>query len=154
MVYRRLMTLPGFGVRNVFDEINRMQQYMGRLSDAVIHGGHRSLATPAGVFPAVNLTEDKDGYFVRAELPGVKADDLDIQVVGRSLAIAGQRKITAQGEGCCYHRREREGGKFSRVLSLPGDIDSDKVTAKLNNGILTVHVPKAETAKPKQISIN
>jgi HSP20 family protein len=107
----------------------------------------------AGVFPLVNLTENKDKYFVRAELPGVKADELDLQVTGNKLAISGERKITAEDESAKYHRREREAGTFSRMIGLPGEVDSDKVEAKLENGVLTVVVPKAEIAKPKQISV-
>jgi HSP20 family protein len=106
----------------------------------------------AGVYPLVNLTEDKDKYYVRAELPGVKGDDLDIQVTGNNLAISGQRKIEAE-EGVRYHRREREAGTFSRMIGLPGEVDSDKVDAKLENGLLTIAIHKAEAAKPKQISI-
>jgi HSP20 family protein len=107
----------------------------------------------AGVFPPINLTEDKNNYYVRAELPGVKADDLDIQATANNLAIVGERKIAAAQEGARYHRREREDGKFSRMIGLPGEVDTDKVGAKLANGILTVVVPKAEITKPKQISI-
>jgi HSP20 family protein len=108
----------------------------------------------AGVFPLINLTEDKDNYYVRAELPGVKGEELDIQVTGKNLAISGERKIAAEGEGAKYHRREREAGTFSRMIGLPGDIDSNKVEAKLENGILSIVVSKAEIAKPKQISVS
>ena len=100
-----------------------------------------------------NLSEDKDSYYVRAELPGVKADELDIQVTANNIAISGERKIAAQEEGARYHRREREAGTFSRMIGLPGDVNTEKVEAKLVDGILTVIVPKAEAAKPKQISI-
>jgi HSP20 family protein len=108
----------------------------------------------AGVFPLINLTEDKDKYYVRAELPGVKGDELDIQVTGNNLAVSGERKIAAAEEGAQYHRREREAGTFSRMIGLPGEIDSNKVEANLENGILTVVVSKAEIAKPKQITIS
>jgi HSP20 family protein len=107
----------------------------------------------AGVFPLVNLTEDKDNYYIRAELPGVKADELDIQVTGNSLSISGERKIAAEEEGARYHRREREAGTFSRVIGLPGEVDMDKVEAKLEDGILRIVVSKAEIAKPKQINV-
>jgi HSP20 family protein len=108
----------------------------------------------AGVFPLINLTEDKDNYYVRAELPGVKGNELDIQVTANNLAISGERKITEEGETARYHRREREAGSFSRMIGLPGDINPDKVDAKMANGILTVTVSKAEAAKPKQITVN
>jgi HSP20 family protein len=107
----------------------------------------------AGVFPLINLTEDKDNYYVRAELPGVTADELDIQATANNVAISGERKIAAEQEGTRYHRREREAGTFSRMIGLPGEINTDKVDANLENGILTVVVPKAEIAKPKQITV-
>jgi HSP20 family protein len=113
----------------------------------------QSQRVSAGVFPLINLTEDKDNYYVRAELPGVKGDELDIQVTGNNLAISGERKIAAQ-EDARYHRREREAGKFSRIIALPGEVDTDKVEARLENGILSIVVSKAEIAKPKQISVN
>jgi HSP20 family protein len=107
----------------------------------------------AGVLPLINLTEGKDNYYVRAELPGVKGDELDIQVTANNLAISGGRKIAAEEEGARYHRREREAGTFSRMIGLPGEVDTDKVDAKLENGILTVVISKAEIAKPKQITV-
>jgi len=108
----------------------------------------------AGVFPLTNLTEDSDKYYVRAELPGVKGDELEIQITGKNLAISGERKIAAAEEGARYHRREREAGTFSRMIGLPGEVDTDKVEANLENGILTIAVSKAEIAKPKQISVS
>jgi HSP20 family protein len=117
-----------------------------------------SAATPqqreaAGVLPLINLTEGKDHYLVRAELPGVKGDELDIQVTANNLAISGERKIAAEDEGARYHRREREAGTFSRMIGLPDEVDTDKVDAKLENGILTIVISKAEIAKPKQITV-
>jgi HSP20 family protein len=108
----------------------------------------------AGVFPLINLTEDKDRYYVRTELPGLKGDELDIQVTGKNLAISGERKIAAAEEGARYHRREREAGSFSRMIGLPGEVDTEKVEASLENGILTITISKAEIAKPKQISVS
>jgi len=106
----------------------------------------------AGVYPLINLTEDRNNYYVRAELPGVKAEALDIQATANNIAISGERKIAAEGDAR-YHRREREAGSFSRMIGLPGDINSNKVDAKLENGVLTVVIAKAEAAKPKQITI-
>ena len=153
MMYRPFWNVPGWGAGGALNELNRMQQFMGRMADALQDRGRSRLAAAAGVFPAVNLSENKDGYFVRAELPGVRAEDLDVQVMGRNLTISGQRTIAVEGDKVCYHRRERDGGRFSRVLGLPADIDAEKVSARLVNGILTVQVPKAATAKPRQISV-
>ena len=84
----------------------------------------------------INLSEDTENYYVRAELPGVKGDDLDIKADGRSISLSGERKIEIEGNGVKYHRREREAGKFARMVSLPGEIDSEKVGASLKDGLL------------------
>ena len=151
MIYRRLFNVPTWQFRSPFGELERMRQQMNRLLEET-----RAPDQPAqaGVFPLTNLSEDKDNYYVRAELPGVKGDQLDIQVTGNNLAISGERKIAAEEDGARYHRREREAGTFSRMIGLPGEVDTDKVDANLQNGILTVVVPKAEIAKPKQITIS
>ncbi|MDJ0783252.1 MAG: Hsp20/alpha crystallin family protein [Desulfosarcinaceae bacterium] len=108
----------------------------------------------SGVFPAINLTEDADRFYIRAELPGVPSDALQMQATGKNLSISGERKIAAEKEGVRYHRREREAGKFSRVIAMPTQIDPDRIEAKLEDGILTIRVPKADAVKPRQISIN
>jgi HSP20 family protein len=100
-----------------------------------------------------NATEDKENYYVRAELPGLKAADLDIHVTGNSLSIAGERKIPEEKKNAKYHRRERESGTFSRMITLPGPINTAKVGATCVDGVLTVTLPKAAAAKPKQISV-
>jgi HSP20 family protein len=107
----------------------------------------------AGVFPLINLSEDKEGFYLNAELPGVKPEDLDIQATANSISISGERKIPSEVENAKYHRRERDAGQFSRMIGLPSDIDANKIEAKLVDGILTVNVPKAETAKPRQITV-
>jgi HSP20 family protein len=153
MYARRLFNYPSMGWRHPFADLERMSRQMDRLTHGLL--GQPGLGwRPASVFPAINLTEDTDKYYLRAELPGIKADALDIQAVGRNLTLSGERTIPSEGETVRYHRREREAGKFSRVIGLPGDIDTDKVDAKLTNGMLTVTIAKAEAAKPKQITIN
>ncbi|MGD2097648.1 MAG: Hsp20/alpha crystallin family protein [Desulfobacterales bacterium] len=147
MIYRRFFDIPAWRFRNPWEELNRVRQQLDQWYDAT-----SDQRATAGVFPLINLTEDKDKYYVRAELPGVKADALDIQVTGNNLAVSGERKI-AEEEGARYHRREREAGTFSRMIGLPGEVDTNKVEAKLENGILTVVVSKAEIAKPKKISV-
>jgi len=114
MFIRRPIFLPGISFRSTFSELDRMRQEMDRLMEGF---GDR-LFTPqsAGVFPLVNLTEDKDHYYIRAELPGLKADELDISATGNNLSISGERKITHEGENVRYHRKEREAGSFSRII--------------------------------------
>lgn len=140
---------------NLFDSsysgLDQMRREMERLIGRFSTGSYRPYQT--GVFPLVNLSEDKDNYYVNAELPGLDAEDLDITVTGNNLSISGERKIPSAGNDVKYHRREREAGKFSRMIGLPGEIDADKVDASLADGILTVRVAKAEIAKPKKISV-
>lgn len=147
MIYRRFFNVPTWRFRSPWDELHRMRQQLEQMFDDT--PGHRA---SAGVFPLINLTEDRNNYYVRAELPGVKAEALDIQATANNIAISGERKIAAEGDAR-YHRREREAGSFSRMIGLPGDINSNKVDAKLENGVLTVVIAKAEAAKPKQITI-
>jgi len=149
MIYRRLFNFPTYRIKSPWEELHQMRRQLDQMFDDT-----PQQRVSAGVFPLINLTEDKDKYYVRAELPGVKGDELDIQVTGNNLAISGERKIAAEEEGAKYHRREREAGTFSRMIGLPGEVDTDKVEASLENGVLTIEVSKAEIAKPKQISVS
>jgi HSP20 family protein len=151
MIIRKLGEWPASSRRNPFDEVERLRRQMDRFLDG--YAGDEGGASFAGVFPLTNLSEDKDAYYVRAELPGIKADALDISITGNSLSISGERTFPAQGEPVKYHRREREAGSFSRVITLPGQVDANKVEAHASNGVLTIVLPKAESAKPKQISV-
>ncbi|MBW1741041.1 MAG: Hsp20/alpha crystallin family protein [Deltaproteobacteria bacterium] len=150
MIARRMFSWPTWDWRGA-EELDRMRRQLDRLFGDLM--GDFSREPTAGVFPLINVTEDSDNYYVRAELPGIKADELDISVTGNSLAISGERKILSESESAHYHRREREAGSFSRMVSLPGQIDSAKVEASCADGILTVVLPKAESAKPRQISV-
>ena len=106
----------------------------------------------ARVFPALNVWEQADELFVEAELPGLKADDLDISVEGDVLTIKGQRG-EATVQGATFHRRERGVGAFSRVLRLPVPVDANRVQASFRDGVLLVTLPKAEEAKPRKIKV-
>jgi HSP20 family protein len=150
MIYRRFFGFPSYEFRNPFAEIERMKRQMERLLEGVAGPYQRQ---DAGVFPLINLTESKDSFYIRAELPGVVAADLDIQATSNTVAISGERKIPAENKDARWHRREREAGKFSRIIAIPSEINPDKVDASLIDGILTVVVHKAEAAKPRQISV-
>lgn len=154
MITRGLFNLPYFGGRNPLLEMELMKRRMDAFTDLIFRDSPTGREIHAGVFPLINLTEDSDNYYLRAELPGMKAEDIDIQAVGNNLTISGERKIPSEGDNVRYHRSEREAGKFSRAFSLPGEIDVNKVSAKMTNGLLRVELPKAEKAKPRQISIN
>jgi HSP20 family protein len=131
-------------------EFGKLQREMTRLWDQVYpqNGLHEGM----GIFPPVNVREDRDNYYVTAEIPGVQEKDLEVTAVSGSLTIKGERTIDVR-EGVSYHRRERDAGKFSRAITMGDRINPDKVEANLKNGVLTVVVGKAEEAKPRQITI-
>lgn len=103
-------------------------------------------------FPALNIRDAGEEFVAEAELPGMKADQVDISVVGSELTIRGERSETVE-EGGLFHCRERRSGSFTRVLRLPVEINADLVKAELQHGVLTIHLPKAEAAKPRKISV-
>ena len=150
MLVRRAFNWPTWNYSPSFPELSDPRRQMDRLYEG-LSGASRTAG--AGVFPLINVTEDKDAYRIRAELPGIKADELDITITGKSLAIADERKIAEETDGARYHRREREAGSFRRMVSLPGPVDAAKVEATCDSGILTVVLPKAEEAKPRQIAV-
>lgn len=105
-------------------------------------------------WPRVNLREDADHLYVEALLPGVAPEQLDMNVLGNTVTLSGERlPVDHEGNGRTWHRRERGTGKFLRTIELPVDIDPDQVKAEYKNGLLRVTLPKAEAAKPKKISI-
>jgi HSP20 family protein len=151
MLYKRLFNVPAWGFDKAFREFDRLRREMDELYGALSGG---TLPMPsAGVFPLTNLTEDTDHYYVRAELPGIKPDEIDIQVTTEGISISGERKIPKEAENVRYHRREREAGKFSRLIHFPGNVDVNKVEASMENGVLKVTVPKSAAAKPRQITV-
>jgi HSP20 family protein len=151
MLLRHFGNWPAWNRGSLFDEFELLRRQMDRLAGSAGRGTRREPF--AGVFPLVNITETPDAFQLRAELPGIKAEDLEISVTGNQLAISGERRLAGEPQGARYHRKERESGRFSRVVSLGAQIDTSKVEADSKDGILTVVLPKAEIAKPRQISV-
>ena len=102
--------------------------------------------------PAVNVWETGEAVMVELEVPGVKHDQVDISVAGGELSLSIKRPEVEQS-GVTYHRRERPVGDLTRVLRLPADVDAEKVSAELKNGVLSITLPKAESAKPRKINV-
>ena len=132
-------------------ELEQLQRRMDRLFQNAF-GLERS-PWRVGVYPLVNLSEDRDHIYVRAELPGVKAEDLEITIQDNSLILRGQRKIATEEKQVNYHRRERESGFFRRIVALPARIQADKVEATCKDGILTIKLAKPEEVKPRKIEV-
>lgn len=145
-----------FGSRRRHDpfwEMERMARHMERLTSAML-GKPGMLRRANRTYPALNITEDNERFFVRAELPGIKADAIDLRLDGRKLAISGERKVQTLGDDVNYHRQEREAGKFTRVVELPADIDADHIEAEMIDGVLKVTLAKSAQAKAKQITVH
>ncbi|HEY3855566.1 MAG TPA: Hsp20/alpha crystallin family protein [Verrucomicrobiae bacterium] len=106
-----------------------------------------------GWYPAVDVTEDKDTLSVRAEIPGMKKEDIEISLHEGFLTLSGERKGGEKLEGSETYRSERWFGRFHRTISLPYAVVADQIKATYTDGVLTVTLPKAEEAKPKQIPI-
>ena len=134
-----------------FQEMDSLQRRMSRLFEESYGTG--SAPWRAGVYPLVNISEDHDYLYVRAELPGINPQELEITVHEGNLILRGERKIPAEEKNVNYHRRERESGYFRRVVSLPTRVNPDKVDASYKDGILTVKLAKPEEIKPRVIKV-
>ena len=136
-----------YSVPSIWDEMDRLQREMNRLFD----GAHPSRLSPE--YPALNVWIGEDSQVITAELPGIQIEDLDINVLGRSLTISGERKPESALEGAETHRQERPFGKFSRSIELPYPVEAGKVQATLEQGVLTINLPRAEADKPRKIAV-
>ena len=107
----------------------------------------------SGVDAALDMYETDEAVVVKASVPGVKPEDVEVSVVGDTLTIRGEIKADEKVENGQYLCRELARGRFARSVSLPGLVQADKAKAEFENGILTIQVPKAEEAKPKVIKV-
>jgi HSP20 family protein len=149
MAIFRFTERPGFGNPwTEFDRIRRsLDQFSQNYSNDELRYGR------ATVFPPINVYEENESLVIKAEIPGVKTEDLDISLEGETLTLAGKRKPLDDSGQKAFHRREIERGSFSRALSLPVKVDPDKVSASLKNGILTITISKAAEIKPRQVKV-
>jgi HSP20 family protein len=135
------------GTWSPFEELRGLQREMNRLFDGYDSG------TAMSRFPALNVWGNADSVVVTAELPGLEIEDLELNVVNNQLTIKGERKGDKPAEDAVCHRSERDTGRFVRTVRLPFAVENDKVTAKYENGVLTVVMPRHEATKPKRIEI-
>ncbi len=151
MLIRRVKSWPFEHQLNRLSEFDRLRRDLSQILTTPEERG--GLDSHAGVYPFLNVTQDHDNFFIRSEIPGMTLDELDVSVTGRNVTIAGERKISTEDQDVRYHRREREAGKFRRQYNLSTDVDCEKVEAKYRHGMLMIVLPKAESAKPRKISI-
>jgi HSP20 family protein len=141
-------TWPGFGqLTSLRDEIDRL--FETPLAE-LTHGSQLL----SGWTPALDMYEDKDNVYVRAELPGMKKEEIDVSLHNGALSVSGERKQESKFENAEVYRAERFIGRFQRSITLPTPVAADKVKAQYKDGILTVTLPKTEEAKPKHINVN
>ncbi len=137
---------PMMGLSRISDVFDRMMEDFfstdTRLSEPV-----------SNLIPLMNIEELKDAYKISLEIPGMEKDDIDIQLKDNVLTISGEKKEESKSEEGTFYRRERRFGKFVRSVSLPNDVNAEKIEAEYKNGVLTLTLPKTEEAKPKKIAV-
>ena len=135
-----------------FDERLRLQDELLRVFAPAL--GSASAGRSAGVFPPVNLYDNGEAFLVRAEVPGVSKDTLEVTARGDELVVRGERTVRPVTGKVSYHRRECESGKFSRTVVLPSPVDSSKIAATYKNGVLEVVLPRVPEAQPRKINVH
>lgn len=116
----------------------------------------RGLDRPFGAYkawPAIDVAEEENAIVVRAEVPGCRAEDIDISVYGNTLTISGEKKLSEEKKEKGYYHVESTYGSFRRELTLPTDVDRDKVNAECKDGVLSITLPKAATAKAIKVKV-
>ncbi len=140
---------------NPFKDLEEMEKrlstYWGRPAARTEAG--KEAMTVAEWSPLVDITEDDKEYLIKADLPDVKKEDVKLTVQDDVMSISGERKYEKEAKGKKYHRVERTYGSFLRSFTVPDDADGNKVSAEFKEGVLNVHLPKSEKAKPKSIEV-
>lgn len=143
---------------NPFREMEELQRRMSTLFDwspfrrSSLISDEEAITAPEWA-PLVDIVEDDKEYLIKVELPEVNKDDVKVTVEGDTLTISGERKAEKEEKGRKFHRVERYYGRFERSFTIPDDADADNVKAEFKDGVLRVHLPKSEKARPKQIEV-
>jgi HSP20 family protein len=145
MLWRPANPASGHGLLDVHDEVNR-------LFDSVFSGGARRVDAGSPFNPAVDVEETPEGFVIRADVPGIARQDIKVSLMGDTLTLSGERKAAA-GDGSTLHRRERTWGAFERSFRFGVAVQNDGVKAEVRDGVLVIHVPKAQEARPREIEI-
>jgi len=136
-----------------FDRLTNLRDEINRLFDTPSGDSDRGSELFTGWSPALDVYEDKDNLIVKAELPGMKKDHIELSLHDNTLSIAGERKSERPPSEGDPSRSERFFGRFQRTVTLPKPVDATKVNARYQDGILTVTLPKTEESKPRQIEV-
>ena len=134
---------------SILRDMERLQREMNQLFGSTPASWERVAPT----YPAMNMWANEESVLLTAEIPGIDIKDLDIQVVGDMLKLSGERKVEDLPEDARVHRRERGCGKFTRAVQLPFQIDTNKIEAVFENGVLKISLPREEASKPRKITV-
>jgi len=145
---------PELGTWAGFGRLNDLRDEIDRLFETPLAELARSSQLLSGWTPALDMHEDKDNIIVKAELPGMKKEAIDISLNDGCLSISGERKSEDKYENAEVYRSERYVGRFQRTVTLPSPVAVEKVKAQYNDGVLTITLPKTEESKPKRINVN
>lgn len=138
----------------MWEEMDKLQREMNRMFDSTYLNRFLNQPVNSHDFPAMNVwTKSDSGQVITAEIPGMDIDDLDIKVAGETLTISGSRPSPEENDDIKYHRQERGYGSFTRTIQLPFPIDVDKVEANYEKGVLKIWLPRAESDKPRKITV-
>ena len=138
-----------------WEPFNGFTKIHSRLNELFDAGLNRSWTESSGRWnPAMDILESNEAYIFRAELPGFKKDDINVELKNGTLTVTGERKSEDLAEGVHYRSVERVSGKFVRSVILPETVNKDGIEASYKDGVLEIHVPKVEKAKPRQITVH
>jgi len=142
-----------------WDPFKEMKELQDRLSSLFTHSplprgdGKEETMTVAQWSPLVDISEDEKEYLIRAELPGLRREDVKVTVENGVLSISGERKYEKEEQNRKFHRIERAFGSFVRIFAIPDGADAAKVTAEFKDGVLSVHLAKDEKTKPRAVEV-
>lgn len=137
-----------------FRDLTSLQDRMNRLfEDSLFRTRSQDTSVFSGHYPSVDIVDQEKSVVLRAELPGVKRDDIEINIENNVLTLKGEKARENGANGNKYHRSERYHGEFNRAFTLPNSIDTSKVKATHRDGVLSIDLPKAEEALPKRIAV-
>lgn len=137
-----------------FGRLSDLREEIDRLFESPLAELTRPSNLLSGWTPALDVFEDKDSFVVKAELPGMKKEEIEVSLHDGSLSISGERKSETKHEEAEVYRAERFFGRFQRSVTLPTTVAADKVKAAYKDGVLTITLPKTEEAKPKHIDVS
>lgn len=144
----RPTSLPSF-----FAPFRSLREEMDQLVNRFSREWDGGMLTTADFRPATDISETSDAVEIRLDAPGMKPEDISIEVTGNTLKISGERKEEKEEKGKTFHRLERRSGQFYETMTLPCSVKEDKVQAEFHDGVLTVTLPKSEEAKTHKVKI-